>query len=141
MNIFSWLNPANLIGKGIDAISGYQVKKKEKEIIKIRAQAKLDQAREQGNQDVTLTDAEWESIAVSKSDSTWKDEYVTIVFTAPIVVLLFGSMASSYGTDISLVDATLEGVRALKELGIDFGTTTYAIVLAAIGLKVWRANK
>lgn len=135
MSLLTWLNPSNLIGKGIDAVSGYQQKKKDKEILKIRAQSKLELAKQAGKTSITLKDQEWESISVSKSDSTWKDEYVTLVVTWPLIGVLAGSLLASCTGNTELLDGTLNGIKGLKELGMDFGILMTIVVSAAVSIK------
>ena len=141
MSLLTFLNPANLFGKIVDKVGDYQIKKKEKEVLKVKTKAKLEMAKESNSHEVTLTDAEWESIAMSKSDSTWKDEYVTIIFTLPIPLILIGALVGAFTGDVTLLNGTLSGIEKLTNLGISWDDTTYAIVLAAVGLKVWRSGK
>ncbi len=140
MSLLNWLNPANLLGKVVDKVGEYQLKKKEKEILKVSAKHQIDLAKQNGDTAITLTDSQWEAIAMEKSDATWKDEYVTIVFTAPVVLVLAGAIWSAFTGNATLLNGTLSGVEQLKQLGISWDDLTYAIVLAAVGLKVWRGK-
>ena len=127
-----------LIGKVIDSVTGYQNKKKDKEIVKIKAQSKLAIAKQAGDKEIALTDAEWEAIAVSQNKETWKDEYITLVITWPILGLLLGSISMVFRDDPRLVDATILGITKLQEVGVDMGMLMMPVVLAAVGLKAWR---
>lgn len=135
MNWLSILNPTNLIGKVVDSISSYQSKKKDKEISKIQAQSKLDLAKQSGKTEITLKDAEWEAISVSKSDTSWKDEYVTLVVTWPLIGILAGCLLDTFFGNRLLLEGTLEGIRQLKELGMDFGVLMTIVVSAAVSIK------
>lgn len=135
MTWLTLLNPAKLITSGIDAISGYQLKKKEKEIIKTQAEAKIALAKQSGATKIALSDTEWEAISVSKSDSTWKDEYVTLVITWPLIGILAGSLLNAlFGNDLLLV-GTLDGIERLIALGLDFGILMTIVVSAAVSIK------
>ena len=103
-------------------------------------QGKIAMAKEQGAQSVTLTDAEWESIAVDKTDSSWKDEYVTLVITFPLVGILGGALWYAFTGDARLLDGIKSGIAELQALGMDYGTLLKAVVLAALGLKLWRSK-
>lgn len=140
MSIIDWLNPANIVGKGIDAVSEYQTKKKEKEILALQAKHELAMAKQSGEQQVTLTDAQWESLAISQTEKSWKDEYVTIIFTAPIICVFIGALSLAMFDNASLLDGSIKGIESLKTLGIDWDKLTTAIVFAAIGLKFWRSK-
>ena len=129
-----------IIGPIISGISGIFEKREERKTVKATAEAKLAQAKLAGEEKITLTDAEWESISARGLAESWKDEYVTIIVTAPIVGILAGAVWAAIFGDRALLDGTLDGVRELKELGLDWNVLTTAVVFAAIGLKMWRAK-
>lgn len=130
-----------IISGAIDLIGGFFTKKQEIKQAKVTAKAKLDQARLTGQQTLEMTDAEWESLAVQTQNNSWKDEYITIIITLPIVGILGGSVMAALGfpTGELLTQGTLNGIKELKELGMDYGLILNAVVFAAVGLKLWRA--
>ena len=140
MNWLALLNPSTIIGKGIDAYTANKKGKVDKEKLQIQAKHALLMAKEKGEQEVTMTDAHWEAIAQEKSDGTWKDEYVTLIFTLPVPLIMLGTIWYAYTGDSKLLDGTIAGIGSLRELGLDWKELTYAIVLAAVGLKVWRSK-
>ncbi len=117
-----------------DAYSATQDRKaaKESAVVKLQ-QSQLDDAHE-----MSLTDAEWEALAVAHSDSSWKDEYVTLVITAPIVGLLVGGLWCALTGSTAVLDGLNLGMDHIAKLGINLGNMMTAVVYAAIGLKVWR---
>ena len=119
----------NLIGK-------VQDRKKAAETL----QGKIAMAKQQGEQSITVTDAEWENLAVNKIDSSWKDEYVTIIITFPLVGILGGALWLAFTGDARLLDGIKAGIAELQALGMDYGTLLKAVVLAALGLKLWRSK-
>lgn len=129
-----------IAGPIISGISGYFERKQKAKTAAASAQAKLAMKKETGDQNITLTDAEWESISARGLQDSWKDEYVTIIITSPIVGVLGGSVWYAFTGNQNLLDGTLNGIRELKELGLDFDVLTTAVVFAAIGLKLWRAK-
>ena len=133
--------PLTVISTAISGITGYFSKKQDGKAAVKSASAKLAQSKQDGYQSITLTDAEWESLAVQTQQESWKDEYVTIIITAPILMILLGSLSASLGFDHGplVLQGALDGIVALKALGMDYGFLVNSVVLAAIGLKVWRA--
>lgn len=130
MNWLSFIEPvANIFSKR-------EERKKAKDV----GEAKLSLARQNGDTEVTLTDQEWEAIGANKQDSTWKDEYVTIVITSPIVLIITGSVWYAITDDISLLNGSVMALDKLKEIGLKMGDLMTAVVYAAIGLKVWRGR-
>jgi hypothetical protein len=121
------------IGK---AYTSYQERKKASETGKYKVRkAMLDSENK-----LDLSDSEWESISASKQDSSWKDEYVTLVVTLPIPLLLLGSLASAMGYGDSLLDGTIEGIKAINSLEGNLSEMMLVVVYAAVGLKLWRGK-
>lgn len=133
--------PLTIISSLVSGVTGYFTKKQDNKAATKSATAKLAQTKEGGRQKLKLTDAEWESLAVRATQDSWKDEYVTLIITAPILMILIGSLSASLGFEHGplVLAGALSGIVALKELGMDYGFLVNSVVLAAIGLKVWRA--
>ena len=138
---------AGLAGPVVKGIAGYFTKKQDIKKAKVTASAKLALKKETGDQEITLSDAEWEAIGQKGMGETWKDEYVTIIITGPIVGVLVGAVWAAFtvseelpnGND-KLLTGTLKGIEQLNALGLNWDTLTMAVVFAAIGLKMWRAK-
>ena len=111
---------SGLLGPVIDGVSGHFKGKQEIKKAQITGAAKLAIKKETGDQTIELTDAEWESIAVKSTNDSWKDEYVTIIITLPIIGVIIGAVWNAFT--------------------LNWDTLTTAVVFAAIGLKVWRAK-
>lgn len=133
-----WSIIGGVVQSAISPIANiFQTKQERKKLVE-QAEAKLKHTKVANEHEVTLTDAEAESIMAQQSGDTWKDEYVTIVVTAPILGILAGAVMHAFGYGPELLDGTLKGVAELKSLGLDWGFLTEAVVISAIGLKVWR---
>jgi hypothetical protein len=87
---------------------------------------------------VTLTDAEWESISKQLELDSWKDELATVVVLYPLVGIMLGSVVAAFTGDTRLLTGTVDGIKALKEVGIDMSELMLIVVLAAVSLKCWR---
>ncbi len=104
------------------------------------AQLKIQAAKDSQDNDLALSDAEWETVAMEKTDGTWKDEYLTLLITSPLLLLLVGGVYYGFTGDPALIDGVNVGIASLATLGVDMGELMYAVVLAGIGLKVWRGR-
>ena len=133
--MFNWLAPAT---KVIDSVAGAYGKRQERKGLKEQAKIKAAVAKQAGEQQVTLTDAEWESLSVEKSDSTWKDEYLTVVVPAAIPLILAGAIVAAVTGDSRLLTGVTDGVDLLMKLFPNFEWMVYAVVTAGVGLKIWR---
>ena len=134
------MNLASIISGVVSPITNIFVKREERKKVRVEGEAKLALAKQNGDTEVTLTDQEWESIAASKQDSTWKDEYVTIVITSPIVLIIIGSLSYALTDDISLLNGAVMALDKLAEIGLNMGDLMEVVVYAAVGLKVWRGR-
>ncbi|WP_102794292.1 hypothetical protein [Bowmanella denitrificans] len=114
--------------------------KQERKKLAETAKAKLAAQKEKGAQEVTLTDAEWESLNVGQQDNTWKDEYITILITSPLLLIVVGTVWTAFTGDLRLVQAGIESIKAMTAAGVDMEFMMEAVVLAAIGLKLWRKS-
>ncbi len=130
------INPLNIVGYVIDIYKARQQAKVDKEV----AQAKVKQAVAEGETQLELTKAQWESIAVAQTEHSWKDEYVTIVITSPILLILLGGIAASLTGSTAILDGTIAGITALESTGVDMGLLMQTVVFAAIGLKFVRGK-
>jgi len=135
------MNPFAIFSLVTNGITDYFKGKQEIKKASQSAEAKLKQKTLDKEANIELTDAEWESISLKTQQNSWKDEYVTLIITAPIPLIFIGSIltAFSLGSGTAILTGTLEGIKSLKDLGMDYGFLMNAVVMAAIGLKVWRA--
>lgn len=124
----------------VSPVANVFVKKEERKQAAESAQAKITQAKINGDKEITLTDAEWEARSVDANAGSWKDEYLTLIITSPIVMILAGGVWFAFTGDARLLEGANEGIKALTNTGVDMGDLMYAVVLAGVGLKVWRAK-
>lgn len=99
----------------------------------IRAQSAA--AEVDGKVAVNLSRAQWEEISKKAEPGTWKDEYVTLLITSPILVLFIGNIIAAFGFGTALIDANTASLAAMEKVGIDMGELMLVTVLAAIGIK------
>lgn len=123
------------VGGIVKPIANIFVKKSERKQAIKTAQAKILQAQVEGQNEITLQDREWEAIMAQKTDSTWKDEYVTVIITSPIIGLIAGAVWTAFTGDTTLLTGTKDALVALKQAGIDMGVLMQVVVYAAVGLK------
>jgi hypothetical protein len=131
---------AKIVPSVIGSVAGVFTKKEQTKQIKTTAESKLATAKANGETEITLSDAEWETVVASGMASSWKDEYVTVVVTLPYPMLLFGGVWLAFKGDSRLMDGTIAGISALTEAGVDVGFMMTAVITAAVGLKIWRSK-
>lgn len=114
--------------KGIVGLGSKFVERKQaKDALKARAAiAKLDNEAKRD-----ITDAEWEAISAGGLNSTLKDEYVTLIITSPILLIVVGAGLNKP----EIMDRGILAINALNNAGVPMDLLMGAVVLAAIGLK------
>lgn len=125
---------STMFGPVVDAYKANQ----ERKVAKETATIKIKQTQLEDAHKVEMTDAEWEALAVSNQNGSWKDEYVTIIITFPIVTLIVGGLFAAVTGSNVMIEGSAIGLAALASAGVDMGFLMNAVVLAAIGLKIWR---
>jgi hypothetical protein len=124
-----------VLGGAINPIAKIFEKREErkKAIGEIKAQAAS--AEVDGKVAVSLSKAEWEIISKNAEPTTWKDEYITLLITSPLLVIFIGNIVAAFGFGTALIDANTASLQAIKAVGIDMGELMLVTVLAAIGIK------
>lgn len=122
-----------LAGPILDLFRQRQARKAAKET----AKAKLTQSRSDSEYKVEFTDQEWEAIAAGDLDKTWRDEYVTVSVMSVFNIIVVGGILSAFGYPQVLTGIGY-AVNALTTSGVDVGFLMETVVLAGVGLSVWR---
>ena len=109
----------------------------ERKAAQANAVAKLRQSRSDNEAKVEFTDQEWEAIAAAALDKTWRDEYVTVSVLSVFNIIVIGGILSAFGYP-QVLTGIGTAVQALTQVGVDVGFLLKAVVLAGVGLSVWR---
>ena len=100
--------------------------------------AKTAQGTAEGKTSVELSNAQWDLISKRNEQDTWKDEYITILVTSPLVCILLGNLLAVFFGDTRLLEANTASLVQLSKVGIDMGELMLWTVLAALGLKTMK---
>ena len=132
-----------LAGPVVQAVSGAVTRRQERKAADASAAAKLRQsaqddahAREMAGQ---LSRDEWEAIGRRAESGTWKDEYVTLIVTLPLVTLFVGALLEAVGID-SVSAAGRAMVETLNSLEGAYADLLLYVVLAAIGIRAFKGR-
>lgn len=101
-----------------------------------------------GRQETKKAEAEatrqWEAAVGRSMENGWKDEYVTVVVTLPIVQIFIGNLVSVWNSakGAAIVAANDKSLTQIGELmETPFGQVMMVVVLAAVGIKTVKAFK
>ena len=130
-----------IIGNIIDGVTGIFKKREERKMAKVTGAAKIAEANADANNTLNLTKAEWENYAVQQNSESWKDEYLTVVITSPLLLIIVGCVYQAFTGDGTLLEGAANALAELEKLKIDMGELMYTVVLAGVGLRVWKGVK
>jgi hypothetical protein len=128
-----------IIGAVIAPITEVIRIKQERKVQRDVARAKLAQAKQAGETEVTLKDAELEVVLANQMEKSWKDEFVTIVILLPYILIFIGGVSAAFGEPRVLEGVSLS-IQTLVAADVDVGTLMTAVVFSAIGLSFRRAR-
>lgn len=85
----------------------------------------LAKAKNEKETELVRQAGSWEEIHAKGSINSWKDEYWTIIFSIPLVLVFFPSM----------VDTVMEGFAALEKTPEWYRYLVGVLVLASVGIR------
>ena len=100
-----------------------------KEFIKGKADEK--KALQQRKITAIQNDADWESKMADASANSWKDEYLTVILTLPIIAVAYSIVTG----DESVIDRLNQGFAALEKTPEWYQYLLFLACSAAFGMK------
>lgn len=116
----SFLSAIPIIGNIIDAVSDHQKGKQRLKQAKVDGEIRVIEAAADNL-------ATWELLHAKGSQTSWKDEFWTIIFAIPLVLGFTGEWG---------VGITTAGFKALSEMPDWYQYTLVTMVLAAFGIRM-----
>ena len=118
------------IGPVINAVSGYFQSREARKAAREQAESKIALNAQAGRHELQMTDSDWEAISAKSMQGSWKDEWMVLVATAPIVTLFIGAAVTVFDaeTGTRVLDAGRQMVDTLNAID---PTSTYGMVLLA----------
>ena len=132
---------ASIIPTIVKPITDLFAKRVERKVNQDSIKGKAAMAKLSGETQITLTDAEWEIAKANAESGSWKDEWITLVMTAPVALIIAGSLMDGTGWgNGGIVLGAVAGINALNSVGVPMGELMTATVFAGLGLKLWRGK-
>lgn len=132
---------AGLAGTVVEAVSGSVRRRQEREVAAASAKAKLRQSAQDDESARALaaqmSRAEWEALSRQVDSGSWKDEYITVLLTLPILALFVGALLEAVGIH-EVSAAARQMVSALNQLDGRYADLLLYVCLAAIGIRYVR---
>lgn len=109
-----------VLGGVVDLAKGWVKGKAEEQ--KVKQEVRLEKLK---------TDADWEARMADATRNSWKDEWFTVVLSAPVIAIMWAVAVD----DTSIIDRVNEGFMALQNLPEFYQQLLIIAVLASFGLK------
>ena len=126
---------SSLVGGIVAPVAKVFEKREDTKLHKASVAGKIALAKQTGATEITLKAQEWENIAVRGTEDSWKDEYITILVTAPFALIVVGAVAEALFGYSALLDSVVVIIDKLATVGVDLGEIMLPVVLAAIGIR------
>ena len=93
--------------------------------------AEEKQAKHKAKMSIIQNDANWESKMAEASGNSWKDEYLVLLLTSPVVAIMFGAMTDQP----DIIERVKLGLETLEMLPDWLSYLLYVAVTASFGVK------
>ena len=136
----AWLDGiAKGLGAIVSPITNVFVKKQERKTKKVEADGKIALAKQNGDNEVSMSVSHWEATSKSNESDTWKDEYATIIGTMPYLLIFAGAIWYAFTGDDTLLKGVNLGIDTLKDAGVDVGHIMEVVIYAAVSIKAYKS--
>lgn len=98
------------------------------------AKSKLRQAKVDGKKELALSRLEIEMLSKRMEGGTWRDEYVTVIGTMPLILIFGASIADAFGAPQVMVGVN-NALTTLHEMGVPLGDIMLWTILAGLGIR------
>ena len=97
----------------------------------LQNKAAVKAAKHEATMSTIQNNADWESIMADASAASWKDEYLVILLTSPVIAIMYGAMTD----DPQLIERVQFGLQTLELLPDWFSYLLAVAVTASFGVK------
>jgi hypothetical protein len=97
----------------------------------IKGKAEEQKVKQEVKLEKLKTDADWEARMADATKGSWKDEWFTVVLSAPLIAIAWAVATD----DTSIIDRVNQGFEALQNLPDFYQQLLIIAVLASFGIK------
>ena len=126
-------------GKVVDAVSGHYAAKAELKQTRAKSRAKLAVMKADKESQDSFNAAEVQALRVKGMSETWIDEYITVLVTSPLSIMMLGALIDpifpAMGIDYSLFNAGERMLKVLTGIEGEYAWVFHGVVVSALGLR------
>ena len=130
----SW-NPIIAVAQVVGGMFG---KREERKSLEKSIDGKLALQKDGNTTQVVFNEQEIDAISKRNEGKSWKDEYLTIVMTMPLITTFFGVLASVFLNKPEIMEAVTASNEAIKQLVPNYQELLGATIVAGLGLRAYK---
>jgi hypothetical protein len=129
------LNPISAI---VGAVGGFFGKREERKSMEKQIDGKIAMQKQGGETQVIFNEQEIDAISKRNEGETWKDEYLTIVMTTPLLTTFFGVFFAFLLNKPEIMEAVTSSNAALLELVPNYQELLGVTITAGLGIRAYK---
>ena len=129
------INPISAI---VASIGGFFGKREERKAMEKQIDGKIAMQKQGGENQAVFNEQEIDVISKRNENNTWKDEYLTLVMTSPVLTTFFGVFLGVLLNRPEIIEAVTASNKALLELVPNYQEYLGATIFAGLGLRAYK---
>ena len=136
--------PVPLIGTAISTVAGLFQGRQQRKMAALEIEGEVAKSRQRGEEYTLVANANLDLAKVKAAEHSWRDEYLLILFSTPIIVQLLGSAAGIMDPALGdqLMDAGDRMIASINSIGgpeSDFYAWAFGgVVSLSVGRRAFR---
>jgi hypothetical protein len=119
----------------IETVGGFFGKREERKQLEKTIDGKIAMQKQGGDHQITFNEQEIDMLAKRNEGKSWKDEYLTVIMTLPLIATFLGALFSTLFGNSLYMDAAVEANKAVKELVPNYQELLGLTIVAGLGLR------
>ena len=129
------INPISIIAS---AVGGIFTKREERKCMEKQIDGKIAMQKQGGETQVIFNEQELDAISKRNEADSWKDEYLTLVMTSPLLTTFFGVFIGVAFNMPEIIEGVTAANKALLELVPNYQELLGATIFAGLGLRAFK---
>ena len=134
--LMSW-NPIVAVAS---VVGGFFNKREESKQLERSINGKIAIQKNDNQTQVVFNEQEIDVISKRNEGNTWKDEYLTIVMTSPLITTYVGVLIGVLLARPDIIDAVTQANKAFSELVPNYQELLTLTIVAGLGLRAIKRN-
>lgn len=128
----------NIIGGIVETVGGFFAKREERKSLEKQIDGKIAMQKENNETQVVFNEQEIDIIAKRNEGQTWKDEYITIIMTVPLITIFLATLFGILLGKPEYMEAASEAVNQVNLLVPNYQELLGLTIVAGLGLRAYK---